>query len=186
MLRYRDIQRQLLRALFDDDIKVSLFMNCWSFFNRQKYLTVIAYFIDLQWIYHEVLLAFEYISNFYIEQKLAKVVQNVVIRHELKERLYVVTNDNAFNNLIMHTELNRLLRTNRMFVDVETNAHEIKRVSCLEHVIQLILREFLNKIRIKSNANFKTSWNDKQNKALIKKKERDVSFILTKVRIYLT
>jgi hypothetical protein len=64
MLRYRKIQKKLLRDLFDDDIKISLFMNCWSFFNRQKYLIVIAYFIDTQWIYHEVLLAFEHISDF--------------------------------------------------------------------------------------------------------------------------
>jgi hypothetical protein len=76
MLRYQEIQKQLLRALFDDDIKISFFMNCWSFFNKQKYLIVITYFIDFQWIYHEVLLIFEHISNSYIEQRLTKVVQN--------------------------------------------------------------------------------------------------------------
>jgi hypothetical protein len=135
MFCYQDIQKQLLRAFFDDDIKISFFMNCLSFFNRQKYLIVISYFIDFQWIYREILFIFEHISDFYIEKKLTKIVQNVVIQHELKKRLYVVINDNAFNNLIMHTKLNRLLHTSRMFVDVETNVHEIKRVSCLVHVI---------------------------------------------------
>jgi hypothetical protein len=182
MLRYREIQKKLLRDLSDDDIKVSFFMNCWSFFNRQKYLAVIAYFIDTQWIYHEVLLAFEHISDFHIELKLAKVVQNVVIRHELKKRLYAVTNNNAFNNLIMHTELNHLLRINRIFVDVESNVRDVKRVSCLAHVIQLILQKFLKKIRIKSNANFKTSWDDKQNRTTMKEEKRNVSFTSTKVR----
>ncbi len=84
-------------------------------------------------------------------------MQDVVVRHELKERLYVVTNDNAFKNLIMHTELNHLLRINRIFVDVKSNVRDVERVSCLAHVIQLILQKFLEKIKIKSNANFKTS-----------------------------
>jgi hypothetical protein len=182
MLRYREIQKKLLRDLFNDDTKVSFFMNCWSFFNRQRYLVVIVYFIDIQWIYHEILLAFEHISDFHIEQKLTKVVQDVVVRHELKERLYVVTNDNAFKNLIMHTELNHLLRINRIFVDVKSNVRDVERVSCLAHVIQLILQKFLEKIKIKSNANFKTSWNDKQNKVTMKREKRDVSFTLAKVR----
>jgi hypothetical protein len=143
---------------------------------------VIAYFIDIQWIYHEVLLAFEHISDSYIEQKLAKVVQDVVVRHELKKRLYVVTNDNAFNNLIMHTKLNYLLRINQIVVDVESNVRDVERVSCLAHVIQLILQKFLEKIKIKSNANFKTIWDDKQNKTTKKKEKRDVLFTLTKVR----
>ncbi len=82
-------------------------------------------------------------------------MQNVVIRHELKKRLYVVTNDNAFNNLIMHTKLNYLLRINRIFVDVESNVHDIERVFCFADVIQLILQNFLEKIKIKSNVNFK-------------------------------
>jgi hypothetical protein len=138
-----------------------------------------TYFIDSQWIYHEVLLAFEHISSLHIEQRLTKVVQDVVVRHELKERLYAVTNDNVFNNLIMHTKLNRLLRINRMFDEVETNVHDVKWFFCL--VIQLMLQEFLSKIRIKSNANFKNTWNNKHDKAIMKKEEKEVSFILTKV-----
>ncbi len=83
-------------------------------------------------------------------------MQNVVVRHELKERLYVVTNDNVFNNLIMYTKLNHLLRINRIFVDVESNVRDVEQVSCLAHVIQLISQKFFKKIKIKSNANFKT------------------------------
>ncbi len=57
----------------------------------------------------------------------------------------------------MHTKLNRLLRTSRVFDDVEINVHDVKRVSYLAHVIQLILQELLDKIRIKSDADFKTN-----------------------------
>jgi hypothetical protein len=83
-------------------------------------------------------------------------VQDVIVRHELKERLYAITNDNVANNLTMHTELNRLLRTNRVFDEVETNVHDVERVSCLTHVIQLILQKLLSKIKIKLSVDFKT------------------------------
>jgi hypothetical protein len=79
----------------------------------------------------------------------------------LKKRLYVVTNNNAFNNLIMHTDLNYLLRINQIFVDFKSNVRDVERVSCFAQVIQLILQKFLKKIKIKSNANFKIIWNDK-------------------------
>jgi hypothetical protein len=48
MFRYEEIQKKLLRDLFDDDIKISFFMNYLSFFNHQEYLIVIVYFIDIQ------------------------------------------------------------------------------------------------------------------------------------------
>jgi hypothetical protein len=56
----------------------------------------------------------------------------------------------------MHTKLNHLLRINRIFVDIESNVRDVKRVSCLAHVIQLILQKLLKKIKIKSNVDFKT------------------------------
>ncbi len=96
-------------------------------------------------------------TRFHIETKLTKILQNIIARHKLKDRIYVITNDNAKNNLIMHEKLIRLLRT-KLFDNVDTNVQNIKRVSCLAHVIQLALRELLNKIRINSmNENFRTN-----------------------------
>ncbi len=57
----------------------------------------------------------------------------------------------------MHVELLRLLNT-RMFDDVDFNVKDIERVSCLAYVIQLTLRELLEKIKINSkNEDFQTS-----------------------------
>ncbi len=94
-------------------------------------------------------------TNSHTRTKLAKIVQDIIARHKLKERIYAIINDNARNNLIMHEELVRLLRT-RLFDDV--TVRDIKRVSCLAHVIQLVLKNLLDKIRINSkNQNFRTS-----------------------------
>ncbi len=183
LLRVQKIQFILLQA-FSDDTKVSLSMNCWSFFNRQKYLTFNAYFIDEKWCYHEILLTFEYVSSSHTEIKLTKVVHDIIARHKLKERIYVITNDNVDNNLIMHEELMLLLRT-KLFDNIETNVRDIERVSCLAHVIQLTLKELLDKIKINSkNEDFETSWNDKQDKATMKKEEKKVFYILEKVRMW--
>ncbi len=84
-------------------------------------------------------------------------MHDIIARHKLKERIYVITNDNVDNNLIMHEELMLLLRT-RLFDNIETNVRDIERISCFAHVIQLALNEFLDKIRINSkNENFETS-----------------------------
>ncbi len=178
---YDEIQFELLSAFSNDDTKILLSLNCWSSFNRQEYLDVNAYFIDDKWIYHEVLLTFEHVTKSHIDTRLAKIIQDIISQHKLQNRILVITNDNVDNNLTMHVKLLRLLRT-RMFDDVELNVQNIKRVSCLAHVIQLTLRELLDRIRINSkNESFRTSWNDKQDKADMKKEKKEISYILIKI-----
>ncbi len=46
MRRCEKIQSELLSALSNDDIKISLTLNCLFSFNRQEYFAVNAYFID--------------------------------------------------------------------------------------------------------------------------------------------
>jgi hypothetical protein len=172
MRRCDEIQFELLSVFSNNNIKIFLSLNCWFSFNRQEYLSVNVYFIDNKWIYHEILLIFEYVTDSHIDARLAKIMQNIIIRHKLQNRILVITNDNADNNLIMHIELFRLLRT-RMFENIKFNVHDIKRASCLAYVIQLTLKELLDKIRINSkNESFRTSWNDKQNKTNMKKKKK--------------
>jgi hypothetical protein len=84
-------------------------------------------------------------------------MQDIIFRHKLQHRILATTNDNVDNNLTMHVELLRLLRS-RMFDDVNFNVQDIERVSCLAHVIQLALKELLDKIRISpKNDDFQTS-----------------------------
>ncbi len=145
-----------------------------------------AYFINSQWIYHEILLIFEHITNSHIEQRWTKNIQDIIIRHKLEKRLYIITNDNVFNNLTLHIKLIQLLRTNRLFEKVNTNVRDVKRVFYFTYVIQLILQKLFDKIKIKFNTNFKTNWNDKQNKTTMKKKEKKMSYILMKISTYFT
>jgi hypothetical protein len=84
-------------------------------------------------------------------------MQDIIIRHKLQNQILVITNDNVDNNFTMHAKLLRLLRS-RMFDDVNFNVRNIKRISCLAHVIQFALKELFDKIKINSkNNDFQTS-----------------------------
>jgi hypothetical protein len=76
-------------------------------------------------------------------------MQDIIIRHKLQDRIHTITSDNVENNNTMHVKLLRMLRI-KMFDDVNFNVRDIKKIFCLAHVIQLILRELLEKIRISS------------------------------------
>jgi hypothetical protein len=89
-LRAQKIQFILLQTFYEK-IKMFLFMNCCSFFNRQEYLIVLTYFIDENECYHEVVLTFNHITNFHTRTKLVKIMQDIIARHKLKERTYVIT-----------------------------------------------------------------------------------------------
>ncbi len=84
-------------------------------------------------------------------------MQDIISRHKLQDRILATTSDNVDNNNTMHEKLLRMLRT-RTFDNVHFNVRDIERVSCLAHVIQLTLRELLEKIRINlRNEDFQTS-----------------------------
>jgi hypothetical protein len=76
-------------------------------------------------------------------------MQDIIIRHKLQDQILVITSDNVENNNAMHVELLRMLRI-KMFDDVNFNVRDIKKIFCLAHVIQLVLRELLEKLRISS------------------------------------
>ena len=180
MKRRNRVKELLFDKLFVADIKIALVLNCWSFYNRQEYMTVNAYFIDQNWKYHEVLLTFEHVSDSHIEQHLIMILNEIIEKHELSNRIFVITIDNAFNNIIMHQHLVQII--SNQCDDIESNVQKLKAVSCLAHVIQLSLKELLNHIRINSiNDEFKKSWDEKKNRFIFDDEKTSLSITLIKV-----
>jgi hypothetical protein len=68
-------------------------------------------------------------------------MQDIIIRHKLQDRILVITSDNVELLCMLHIKL---------FDDVNFNVRNIKRIFCFAHVIQLIIRERLEKIKINS------------------------------------
>ena len=85
-MRYlRDIKSHLLQALPNDGTKVALALNCWSANDHKSFMAIMAYFINTQWNYHEVMLGFEPLQGQHSGENLAGVLNNVIIKHELSD-----------------------------------------------------------------------------------------------------
>ena len=186
MTRSQEIIPLLLERLPRGSSKVTLALDCWSSFNRQGYLAINAYFIDDKWNYHEVLLAFEHVEGSHTGIKLAEVLNSVLIRHSIEDRVLALTTDSASNNTTMVDELRRMIRSNRALALLHTDANEIQRVPCLSHVIQLAVKQLLGCIHINpKNADFKTSWDDKQDRRDFENPTPGVPLTLAKARFIL-
>ena len=74
-----------------------------------------GYFIDASWNYREVLLGFEHLVEDHTGAHLAEVVMRVLQRHNLESSVYLITTDNASNNLTIADQLEVLLATSREY-----------------------------------------------------------------------
>jgi hypothetical protein len=193
----------LLLAKLSKDNKIFLSLNCWSFYNKQNYLTINAYFIDEAFKLHEVLLIFKHVNEHHIEVRLACILIDILKQYHIKNRIYAIITDNAENNLTMHIKLIRFIRFS-LFENVETNLLDsnvqelsvqesnmqesnmqksnMKKISCLVHVIQLTFFDLLRKIRIKlSNDDFQIRWDEKNDRRKMNAMKKKVSYTLTKI-----
>lgn len=108
-------------SLFDNlsrEIKISLTMNCWSTSNRQFYMSIIAFFIDKYWKYHEILIEFEYMKGKHTDSALVKVVEDILKKHNIQQRILVIITDNASNNEIFFVQLMKNLKEIASIVNV--------------------------------------------------------------------
>ena len=153
--RKAEVISLLLKYLPDDETKVSLAMDCWSFYNRQGYMAIVAYFLDAQLKYHQVLLAFEHVPGHHTDERLAKILHDVVKTHSIESRIMAITANSAKNNDTMHVCLVDMLKTNSRYGHLYFEIFE-HRVSCLAYVIQLVVKELLGKIRLSSRDEFQT------------------------------
>ncbi len=155
-IRRRDEILSLLLAKLFKDNKISLFLNCWSSYNRQKYLAMNVYFIDEAFEIHEMLLAFEHVDESHTKMRLIFIFHDILKLHNIKNCICAIIIDNAKNNLTMHIELIRIMRS-FFFENVEINLLDsstqtfnmqksnvqksamqksnVKKMFCLAHVI---------------------------------------------------
>jgi hypothetical protein len=195
MKRFEEIEKNLFKNLLDK-VKLSLTLNCWSAFNRQFYLFIIAFFINKDWNYREILIDFEYMKEKHTSENLTKVVEKILIKHNIQTHILTIITDNAFNNVTFFLELVKNLFTITSCVNVISNNDEnekendqkkknIVHVSCLTHVLQLALQVFLNFVRVNSiNDELQKNWNDQDDIKAINQTNKKLSMTLTKIITY--
>ena len=193
MKRLAEIEKQLFKHLFDDDIKVSLILNGWTAFNKQSYFKMIAFFIDSDWRYHDVLIDFKSVLNRHLDSKLIIIVRGLLQKHNIENRFNAVITDNANNNKIFFENLIKWLKNESKIVELTHNVdfdyeinlsrpdnENMQYISCLAHVLQLVLKALLDHVRIKfTNDDLQKMWNENENAYLNKYKR--LFLILTKM-----
>jgi hypothetical protein len=106
-------------------------------------MKIIDYFIDHEWRFRKILLAFKHFLASHIDKSMSRKIMNIFKSYELERRLLTLTKNNASNNDKMQRFVKKLLLNN----DIEWN-HKKNHVSCLTHVIQLTMNKLLKSLRI--------------------------------------
>jgi len=78
--------------------KISISLDCWTSPFQQAFMAVTGYFIDQDWNYREVLLGFEPLHRTHSGANLSTVLPELFQRHQIANRVLVITTDNAANN----------------------------------------------------------------------------------------
>jgi len=139
-------------------------------------MAITGYFVDIDWVYREVLLGFKPLYGTHSGANLSNVLLQTLIEHKLEARVFGLTTDNASNNKTLFDSLQQGLSDNTIIV----------RIPCLAHVIQLSLNQLLDRIKaVPLNDSAETKWTEKQSRLAhlnAQHHNREISSTLNKVR----
>lgn len=138
-------------------------------------MAITGYFIDKDWQYREVLLGFEPLSGTHSGENLSAILLDVLVQHQIQERVLAITTDNASNNYTLVTALQQSL----------SDTTTVIRVPCLAHVIQLSLNELLGQMKADpKNDTTETRWTSERSQSAqdyARHRKRDIAYTLNKV-----
>ncbi|OQD95763.1 hypothetical protein PENVUL_c105G07924 [Penicillium vulpinum] len=173
--RVKERQDSILKLL-PADAKISIALDCWTSPFGQAFMAITGYFVDIDWSYREVLLGFKPLEGTHTGANLSGVLLEILTDHNIQDRVFGLTTDNASNNKTLVDSLQQAL---------SSNVHII-RIPCLAHVIQLSLNQLLDRLKaVPQNDITETRWSDRQSilaKANAQSKNRSISHTLNKVR----
>ncbi|KAG0154267.1 hypothetical protein PDIDSM_1647 [Penicillium digitatum] len=150
----KDRQQRILRTL-PSGSKISIALDCWTSPFSQA-------FYGYYWLFLTVI---GYIVSVLIE---------TLVEHNIEDKVFGLTTDNASNNKTLATALQQALSDDTI----------ITRIPCLAHVIQLSLNQLLARIKaVPLNESAETRWTEKQSRlAQENAKQSQISSTLNKVR----
>ena len=125
----RGIQQTLLTSL-QPNTKISIALDAWTSSNNIIFLAIISYFINHNWKLQEAFLGFKHLSGCHTGRNMGRLVDDILIKYNLKKCLFAITTDNASNNKTLHQHVAGNCST------FEQGYH----VPCLAHVIQLAVK----------------------------------------------
>ena len=100
MKRFVEIEKQLFKYLFDDNIKILLILNDWATFNKQFHFEIITFLINNDWRYHDIFINFENILNRHFNNKLIIILRELLQKYNIKNCFNIIITNNVNNNKI--------------------------------------------------------------------------------------
>jgi hypothetical protein len=132
--------------------KISIALDCWTSPFGQAFMAITGYFIDMNWVYREVL-GFKPLSGAHTGANMSGILLETLIDHNIQDRIFGLTTDNASDNKTLVDSLQQALPP-------EVN---IIRTPCLAHVIQLSLNRLLDRLKaVPLNDTTETKWTERQ------------------------
>ena len=102
---------------------------------------ITAHYIDKFFNLYQPLLAFEALEERHTGVYLATIVLKVIHEYGITEKLNCITTDNASNNFTMVQHL-----SSRLFEEGIEWDYRTQHIPCLAHIINLVVKEFLNNL----------------------------------------
>jgi len=124
---------------------ISLAADTWTSSNKLAFLAIVAYWISDSWQMEEVLIGFEEIKGSHTGPNMAGIINDVLARYGIQDRIRGFTTDSASNNRRLTEALNNAWS----LLSVEWCQLE-NHIPCMAHVVQRILRAFMCSINVKS------------------------------------
>ena len=157
---YEEIVERI-RNQIPPGVKISIAADTWTSLNKIAFLAVVGYWITDDWELREVLLGFEQIRGAHTGENLIDLVGDILKRYGIESLLLGFTSDSASNNGTLTMALSDAL--DQLSIDWNCDHNHI---SCMAHVVQLILGTFMDHLKIKSKgenmpSNFKESYVEK-------------------------
>jgi len=125
--------------------KISLAADIWTSPNKLASLAIVAYWISDSWGMEEVLMGFEEIRGSHTGPNMAGMINDVLSRYGIQDRILGFTTDRASNKRTLTEALNNAWS----LLSVEWCQLE-NHITYMAHVVQLTLGAFMSSIQAKS------------------------------------
>jgi hypothetical protein len=126
------------------EIKIFIVLNVWISFNHLVFMSVIAYFVDCEFRFREMLITFKSFFEQHTNEKLTKTIMNVLQVYKFIRRLMTIIADNASNNATLRKYLFEKLTKMNVKWDSKINI-----INCMTHVLQLSVIALLIALRVR-------------------------------------
>jgi hypothetical protein len=137
-LRMRRMLIEELKAI----PKVSIMLDGWTAPNNTSYMGIFASYISPDWEYVETILDFVSLPERHEGQYYARKLFDVLNMYDIKEKLMLVTADNAGNNITMAKACEESLRQSKIKWEARS-----QRNGCMAHIVQLAANAIIKNLK---------------------------------------